>query len=200
MFTGIVEEVGEVMQAVRRDDVLTVSIRARRVLEGLPRGGSIAVNGCCLTAVELIGDTFVCDLTAETLERTAFGERLVPGALVNLERPMRADGRFDGHIVQGHVDGVGEIRDLRRTGTSAELTIALPPELARYLVSKGSIAVDGISLTVAALAADAFTVAVIPYTLNNTSLADARPGDGVNLEADVIAKYVERLLPFRNRS
>jgi riboflavin synthase len=113
---------------------------------------------------------------------------------------MRADGRFDGHIVQGHVDGLGRIVELRRLGDSAELVVAPPAELERYLVLKGSVAVEGISLTVAALAAGAFTVAVIPYTLDNTSLADARPGDGVNLEADVIAKYVERLLPFRNRS
>jgi riboflavin synthase len=144
------------------------------------------------------GGTFTCELTAETLARTAFGTILAPGRRVNLERPLRADGRFDGHIVQGHVDGVGVVRDLRRTGNAAELAVAAPPEVARYLVLKGSVAVDGISLTVAGLAADVFSVAVIPYTLEYTTLRDARAGDRVNLEADVIAKYVERLLPPRS--
>ncbi|PYQ38551.1 MAG: riboflavin synthase [Acidobacteria bacterium] len=194
MFTGIVEEVGEVETAVRRRDVLAVRIRARAVTAGLPRGGSIAVDGCCLTAVETDGDGFACDLTAETLDRTAFAQRLVPGALVNLERPMRADGRFDGHIVQGHVDGVGKILGLERSGEAAELNVAVPPHLERYLVEKGSIAVDGISLTVAGLRPRGFSVAVIPYTLDHTNLRAARPGDRVNLEIDVIAKYVERLI------
>ncbi|HEY8149616.1 MAG TPA: riboflavin synthase [Vicinamibacteria bacterium] len=194
MFTGIVEEVGEVEAAVRRRDVLAVRIRARAVTAGLARGGSIAVDGCCLTAVEADGDGFACDLTAETLDRTAFAQRLVPGALVNLERPMRADGRFDGHIVQGHVDGVGEIVALERSGEAAELSVAVPPDLERYLVEKGSIAVDGISLTVAVLRPRGFSVALIPYTLDHTNLRAARPGDRVNLEIDVIAKYVERLI------
>ena len=194
MFTGIVEEIGEVEAAVRRHDVLAVRIRARAVTAGLPRGGSIAVDGCCLTAVETDGDGFACDLTAETLDRTAFAQRLVPGALVNLERPMRADGRFDGHIVQGHVDGVGEILGLERSGEAAALSVAVPPHLERYLVEKGSIAVDGISLTVAGLRPGGFSVAVIPYTLDHTNLRAARPGDRVNLEIDVIAKYVERLI------
>src|SRR6266850_2600968 len=167
MFTGIVEEVGEVATAVRRRDVVVVRIRARAVTAGLPRGASIAVDGCCLTAVETDADGFTCDLTPETLDRTAFAQRLVPGALVNLERPMRADGRFDGHIVQGHVDGVGEILDLRRSGEAAELSVAVPPSLERYLVEKGSIAVDGISLTVAGLRPRGFWVAVIPYTLEH---------------------------------
>jgi riboflavin synthase len=194
MFTGIVEEVGEVEAAVRRRDVLAVRIRARAVTAGLPRGASIAVDGCCLTAVEADGDGFACDLTGETLARTAFAQRLVPGALVNLERPMRADGRFDGHIVQGHVDGVGEIVALERSGEAAELSVAVPPHLERYLVEKGSIAVDGISLTVAGLRPRGFSVALIPYTLDHTNLRAARPGDRVNLEIDVIAKYVERLI------
>jgi riboflavin synthase len=194
VFTGIVEEVGEVAAADRRADVFSVRIRARGVTTGLQAGASIAVSGCCLTAVEAAGDAFTCDLTAETLARTRFDQRLRPGALVNLERPMRADGRFDGHIVQGHVDGLGEIVALRRAGESAELEVAAPPALARYLVEKGSIAVDGISLTVAALRPRGFTVAVIPYTLDHTNLRAARPGDRVNLEIDVIAKYVERLL------
>jgi len=194
MFTGIVEDVGTVAEARRREDVLVVRIAAPEVARGLPRGGSIAVDGCCLTAVEVGPGGFTCDLTAETLERTAFDRRLVPGALVNLERPVRADGRFDGHVVQGHVDGQGEIRALRRTGEAAILEVAVPPHLEKYLIEKGSVAVDGISLTVAALAAGGFSVAIIPYTLERTNLRAARPGDPVNLEMDVIAKYVERLL------
>jgi riboflavin synthase len=194
MFTGIVEEVGEVAAAERRGDVLRARIRARAIAAGLQAGASIAVDGCCLTAVETGPDGFACDLTAETLARTGFGARLRPGALVNLERPLRADGRLDGHIVQGHVDGLGEIVHLRRSGEAADLEVAVPPGLERYLVEKGSVAVDGISLTVSALRARGFSVAVIPYTLEHTNLRAARPGDRVNLEMDVIAKYVERLL------
>ena len=199
MFTGIVEETGAIGRLESRHDVLVVEIRARRVLEELPLGGSIAVNGCCLTAVSTNDTGFACELTAETLRRTAFDERLRPGVRVNLERPMRASGRFDGHIVQGHVDGLGTVRELKRLGESAELTVALPSALERYLVEKGSVAVDGVSLTVASLGPGVFTVALIPYTLSETNLADRRPGDKVGLEADVIAKYVERLLAQQER-
>jgi riboflavin synthase len=194
MFTGIVEEMGQVASAERRGDVLVVQVKTRRVSEGLERGGSIAVDGCCLTAVEVESEGFTCELTGETLARTAFAERLRPGAPVNLERPLRADGRFDGHIVQGHVDGVGTVRRLSRQGDGAELEVALPPGLERYVVEKGSIAVDGVSLTVAGLGPGVFRVALIPYTLEHTSLGQARAGGPVNLEVDVIAKYVERLL------
>ena len=194
MFTGIVEETGTVASIQRRGDVLRVRVAAVEVLRGLAPGSSIAVSGCCVTAVEVDREGFACELTAETLSRTAFESRLRPGAGVNLERPLRADGRFDGHIVQGHVDGVGRVVDLRWQGVSAELSVAPPPELARYLVSKGSVAVDGVSLTVAGLDSAAFTVALIPYTLEHTTLGRAGQGDPVNLEADVLAKYVERLL------
>ena len=197
MFTGIVEEVGTVRAAQKREDVLAVRIAAQATVSGLGRGASIAVSGCCLTAVDLSSDGFTCELTRETLERTAFAQRLTPGALVNLERPMRADGRFDGHIVQGHVDGLGELLELRRTGAAAELTVAVPAELRRYLVEKGSVAVDGISLTVAGLDPRGFVAAIIPYTLERTNLRAARAGDRVNLEVDVLAKYVERLLASR---
>jgi riboflavin synthase len=201
MFTGIVEEVGRVAASERRGAVLAVRIEARGILEGLAPGASIAVNGCCLTAVENDATGFLCELTEETLARTAFGDRLRAGALVNLERPLRADGRFDGHIVQGHVDGLGTIASLDRTGTAAELVVTAAPGLHRYLVEKGSVAVDGISLTVAALRSGGFSVAIIPYTLERTNLRAARPGDRVNLEIDVIAKYVERLLaPATSRS
>jgi riboflavin synthase len=197
MFTGIVEETGHVLELVEQGGSTRLAVRAVRVLDSLTAGGSIAVNGCCLTAVHVRPGGFACDLTAETLSRTAFRERLRPGSLVNLERPLRADGRFDGHIVQGHVDGVGRIVDLRPEGGGAVLEVEPPSELSRYLVEKGSVAVDGISLTVASCAEPTFTVAVIPYTLAHTSLAEARPGDRVNLEVDILAKYVERLLRQR---
>jgi riboflavin synthase len=197
MFTGIVEEAGTIESAERRGAVLRARIGAGAILESLAVGSSIAVNGCCLTAVTVDATGFECELTEETLRRTAFEDRLEPGLRVNLERPMRADGRFDGHIVQGHVDGVGRILELRREGTAATLVVEPPPELERYLVEKGSVAVDGISLTVAGLLRRAFTVAIIPYTLDATNLRDARSGDPVNLEVDVIAKYVERLLAPR---
>lgn len=199
MFTGIIEEKGTIRAASRRGDVLLVRVSASKVLEGLGLGGSISVNGCCLTAVEVDSAGFTCELTEETLRRTAFEGRLTPGACVNLERPLRADGRFGGHIVQGHVDGVGRIVDMRRLGDSAELSVDPPQDLARYLAPKGSVAVDGISLTVAGIAPAGFTVALIPYTLEATTLGQARAGDLVNIEADAIAKYVERLLPPQGR-
>ena len=199
MFTGIIEEVGTIAAAERRADVLVVRVSARKVLEALPRGGSIAMSGCCLTAIEHDERSFVCELTEETLSRTAFETRLRPGVRVNLERPLRADGRFDGHIVQGHVDALWRIARLARLGDSAELSVEAPGAILRYLVPKGSVAVDGISLTVADLKERSFTVALIPYTLEMTNLREAQPGDGVNLEADVIGKYVERLLaPHRS--
>jgi len=197
MFTGIVEGTGTVSTAARRGDVMSVRIEVGGLFEGLPLGGSVAVNGCCLTAVRSDAGGFEVDLTGETLARTRFDERLVPGALVNLERPMRADGRFDGHVVQGHVDGIGRVRGMRWLGESAELQVEPPRELERYLVEKGSVCVDGISLTVFGIRDGAFSVALIPYTLQVTNLREAKAGRLVNLEADVIAKYVERLLAAR---
>jgi riboflavin synthase len=197
MFTGIVEGVGTVRTAERRGDVLVVRVDVGGLFEGLPLGGSVAVNGCCLTAIESDAEGFTVELTEETLRRTRFDQRLRPGARINLERPMKADGRFDGHVVQGHVDGVGTVKEKRSLGESAEIRIEVPKELERYLVEKGSISVDGISLTAYDIREGAFSVALIPYTLEVTNLRDARPGTPVNLEADVIAKYVERLLAAR---
>jgi riboflavin synthase len=199
VFTGIVEETGQVVAADRRGGLLVVRVSARRVLESLSAGASIAVNGCCLTAVAVDGEAFVAELTPETLTRTAFAERLRPGARVNLERPLRADGRFDGHIVQGHVDGVGTARGRGGQGDALELEVALPSELERYVVEKGSIAVDGVSLTVASVGAGFFRVALIPYTVEHTNLGEVRAGGPVNLEVDVIAKYVERLVGAARR-
>jgi riboflavin synthase len=176
---------------------MTVRIEVEGLFEGLPLGGSVAVDGCCLTAVRSDPGGFDVDLTEETLRRTRFDERLAPGARVNLERPMKADGRFDGHVVQGHVDGIGKVQALKWLGESAEIRIEAPRELERYLVEKGSCTVDGISLTVYDIRDRAFSVALIPYTLQVTNLRDAQPGSLVNLEADVIAKYVERLLAAR---
>ncbi|MGD8896677.1 MAG: riboflavin synthase [Acidobacteriota bacterium] len=197
MFTGIVEGTGTVRTADRRGDVLVVRVDVGGLFEGLPLGGSVAVNGCCLTAVDSDAEGFTVELTEETLRRTGFGERLRPGARINLERPMKADGRFDGHVVQGHVDGIGRVLEMKSLGESAEIRIEVPEELERYLVEKGSVSVDGISLTAYDVRDRAFSVALIPYTLEITNLRDARPGDLVNLEADVIAKYVERLLAAR---
>jgi riboflavin synthase len=197
MFTGIVEGVGVVRTAEQRDDVLVVRVDVGGLFEGLPLGGSVAVNGCCLTAVAADAEGFTVDLTGETLKRTRFDERLQPGARINLERPMKADGRFDGHVVQGHVDGIGTVKEMKSLGESSEIRIEVPKELDRYIVEKGSITVDGISLTGYDLRDGAFSVALIPYTLEVTNLRDARSGTLVNLEADVIAKYVERLLAAR---
>ena len=196
MFTGIVEEVGTVRAVDERDGVLEVWIAAPRTLGDLVPGGSVAVDGCCLTATRIELGSFACELTPETLERTVFRD-LRAGDLVNLERPLRPDGRFEGHIVQGHVDGVGRIVAMRSLGASGEMTVEPPPDLDRYLVDKGSVAVHGVSLTVARRQAGRFTAALIPYTLRHTSLGSARSGDRVNLEVDVIAKYVERLLAPR---
>jgi len=202
VFTGIVEEVGTVMEVAHDADVVVVRIEGGPAATGLRTGGSIAVNGCCLTAVQVNRSEFTCHLTAETLSRTAFAAALHPGARVNLERPMPANGRFDGHIVQGHVDGVGKVVRLTRREHAADLVVAAPARLLRYLVEKGSVAVDGVSLTIAALRGGAFTAALIPYTLERTILHAARPGTRVNLEVDVLAKYVERLvaIPHAKRS
>lgn len=199
MFTGIVEGVGTVETAERRGDVMVVRVDVGGLFEGLPLGGSIAVNGCCLTAVDADSSGFTVEMTDETLKRTLFDERLKPGVRINLERPMKADGRFDGHVVQGHVDGIGRVQEMKSLGESSEIRIQVPEELERYLVEKGSVTVDGISLTAYDINDGAFSVALIPYTLEITNLRDAQPGDPVNLEADVIAKYVERLLAARGQ-
>jgi len=194
MFTGIVSELGRVAATESRGELLSVTIEAPETAEELAAGDSVAVNGCCLTAVSVRGGAFSTELTPETLRRTAFGERLAAGAPVNLERPLRADGRFDGHIVQGHVDGVCRVAAVSRLGDSAEMSFGLPGELSRYLVEKGSVALDGVSLTLASLGEREFAVALIPYTLEHTTLGRAAPGDLVNVEVDVVAKYVERLM------
>jgi riboflavin synthase len=190
MFTGIVEELG----VVRNVDGARLSVGCRTVIVDTEVGSSVAVNGVCLTAVERSDAHLAFDLSEETLRRTSLS-RLRDGDGVNLERPLRLAGRLGGHLVQGHVDGVGEIWGVEPDAEGGVwLTVRTPPELGRFVVEKGSVCVDGVSLTVAALDATAFSVALIPHTLTVTTLGSARPGDLVNLEVDVIAKYVEALL------
>lgn len=190
MFTGIVEELGE----VRSLETTERGARLRIVspLSGFDLGDSVAVNGVCLTVVDHDSEGFAVDIVPETLQRTNLGH-LAVGDAVDLERPLRSDGRFDGHIVQGHVDGIGEVRQVVRDDGGVRMQIAVEPELGRYIAEKGSIAVDGVSLTVAQVGEDWFDVALIPHTLAVTVLGGRKPGDTVNLEVDVIAKYVERL-------
>jgi riboflavin synthase len=196
MFTGIVEELGTVRAVTPNQGGARIEIDATTVLTDAALGASIAVNGCCLTVVELHDRWWAADAVTETLDRTSLGV-LVAGSPVNLERPMPADGRFGGHVVQGHVDGVGALTACTPLPDgSTRMTFTPPRALLRYVVEKGSITIDGISLTVASLddAGGTFDVAVIPHTLSVTTLGARRPGDPVNLEVDVLAKYVERLL------
>ncbi|MGY0022541.1 riboflavin synthase [Streptomyces sp. cg35] len=196
MFTGIVEELGEITAVENLDDASRFRVRGPVVTEGAKHGDSIAVNGVCLTVVEHDADSFTADVMAETLKRSSLGA-LATGSRVNLERPMVADGRFGGHIVQGHVDGTGTIIERLPSEHWEIVKVSLPAELARYVVEKGSITVDGVSLTVVEAGADYFTISLIPTTLDLTTLGLKQPGDPVNLEVDVIAKYVERMLGDR---
>ncbi len=196
MFTGIVEELGDVIALDRLGDSVRLTVRGPRVVSDVGHGDSIAVNGCCLTVVDWRDDQFSVDVMAESLDRTSLGA-LSPGSRVNLERAVTAHARLGGHIVQGHVDGVGTITDRASSEHWDVVTVALPADLSRYVAMKGSIAVDGISLTVSGLvdgAEPAFQVSLIPTTLEMTTLGFKATGDPVNLEVDVIAKYVERLL------
>jgi len=201
MFTGIIEEVGEIAEISDAGQFRTVRVLARTVLDDIRMGSSIAVNGVCLTARSIDSDGFSAEMSRETLDRTTLGA-LRTGSVVNLERPMRGDSRFGGHIVQGHVDGVGRIRRFDRTGDDWDLEVEMPASGSRYIVEKGSVSVDGISLTVASLRkTNVFSVAIIPHTFENTNLKAARAGDTVNLEFDVLAKYVENLLkPYAIRN
>ncbi|MCZ6504554.1 MAG: riboflavin synthase [Actinobacteria bacterium] len=195
MFTGIVEQIGSVLEVAEQTEGLRLVLSGQGLVE-LPVGASIAVNGVCLTAVKVEGERVTVEVIPETLNRTNLSE-VGPGGSVNLERPMRADGRFDGHIVQGHVDGVGVVSAISHDDGGTMMTIEAPAALMSFIVEKGSITVDGVSLTVAAMTEGSFSVALIPQTLDFTTLGLRKPGDTVNLENDVIAKYVERLLEAR---
>jgi riboflavin synthase len=202
MFTGIVEGTGTVadLAAAADGSGARLAVAAAWLAGELAPGESVAVNGCCLTVAEAAPGRFAADLVAETLRRTALG-RLTPGARVNLERPLALGGRLGGHLVQGHVDGVATVLDRTPVGDGQEVRVELPPGLARYVVEKGSVAVDGVSLTVAGVGDGWFAVSLVPHTLAVTTLGDRRPGDPVQLEVDVVAKYVERLLgPWTDRA
>jgi riboflavin synthase len=193
MFTGIVEATGVIVDVADFDGGKRFIIDCPQVTEGLGVGDSIAVQGACLTATEIDDGRFTVALVSETLRRTSLGT-FKPTDTVNLERAMSASGRFDGHIVQGHVDGVGTVREVTPDGDGRRVTITCPPELLRYVVEKGSITVDGVSLTVAGMDADSFDVALIPHTLQVTTIGALAPLSPVNLEVDILAKYVERLM------
>lgn len=199
MFTGIVEEVGAIESIHRGTHSAVLTIRASKVLENTKIGDSIAVNGICLTVTGLFGDTFTADVMHETLNRSALAA-LRRGSRVNLERAMAADGRFGGHIVSGHVDDVGDITDIRRDDNAVWYTVQAAPALLRYVVEKGSVTIDGISLTVAAVTEKDFSVSAIPHTVAVTVLKDRKEGDAVNLECDIIGKYVEKLLQPQSAS
>ena len=193
MFTGIIEEVGTVKQITHGQHSEVLNIQARTVLENTKIGDSIAVNGICLTVTRLFADSFSADVMHETLNRSSLAG-LVVGSRVNLERAMAADGRFGGHIVSGHIDGTGVIRSLIREENAIWVSIGTSPQILHLIVEKGSICIDGISLTVAKVEEEGFQVSVIPHTGEETTLLEKVPGDSVNLENDVIGKYVERLL------
>jgi riboflavin synthase len=203
MFTGIIEELGSVRSIEERGENARLVISARVVTEGTNHGDSISVNGVCLTALDIEPDSFAADVSRETLQRSTLGT-LKPGAPVNLERAVTPATRLGGHIVQGHVDARGQFLGVEDHGESWTVRIAYPKEIGRYLVFKGSVAVEGISLTIAGLTGEHFEIAIIPKTWEVTNLSHLKPGDAVNLEVDVIGKYVEKLLssvaenpPFR---
>lgn len=196
MFTGIIEELGHVSSIEMRGENARIVIGARIVTEGTNHGDSIAVNGVCLTALDIQPDSFAADVSRETLMRSTLGN-LIAGTPVNLERAVTPATRLGGHIVQGHVDARGTFEGVEDHGESWTLRIGYPKEIGRYLVFKGSVAVEGISLTIAGLTDEYFEIAIIPKTWEVTNLSQLKPGDGVNLEVDVIAKYVERLVEHR---
>lgn len=195
MFTGIVEEMGTVRSIAGGSRSAVLTVRASKVLEGSQVGDSIAVNGVCLTVTALGSGEFSADVMPETLRRSSLGS-LQRGSQVNLERAMAADGRFGGHIVSGHIDGTGTVAGMKKEGHAVWVTIDAPQKILKYIVEKGSIAIDGISLTVAQVTENSFSVSLIPHTGAQTTLLQRTPGEAVNLENDVIGKYVERLLAF----
>ena len=196
MFTGIIEETGKVEAVAKGSNSAVITIAAVKVLEDTKIGASIAVNGVCLTVTSISGRKFSADVMAETLRRSSLGS-LKHGSMVNLERAMAANGRFGGHIVSGHIDGVGVISSFEKEDNAVWVEIETPAKILRYIVEKGSITIDGISLTVAKLTDSSFAVSVIPHTGEETTLLNRNPGDIVNLENDIVGKYVERLMNFK---
>jgi riboflavin synthase len=196
MFTGIIRELGVMESLEHTPEGGRMNVRAAKIGNQLKIADSVAVNGCCLTVVAREGETFAMDLSGETLRRTSFGE-MKPGTMVNLEPPMRAGDDFGGHFVQGHVDGVGRVVALKPEGENWWLTVRVPEELGKYAAMKGSISLDGISLTIAGWHDGAVDIAIIPYTYEVTNVRNMRLGDAVNVEVDCLAKYIERLLEAR---
>lgn len=192
MFTGIVEEVGTV-KTVQKGSSSFIKIQADKIFEDIHLGDSIAVNGVCLTVTDFGGKVFTADVMNETLSRSSLGA-LKNGSHVNLERAMAANGRFGGHIVSGHIDGTGTVTEIKNDGIAVWYTISASPEIMRYIVEKGSIAIDGISLTVAKVTENTFSVSIIPHTAQQTILSENKTGDVVNLENDIVGKYVEKLI------
>lgn len=199
MFTGIIEEVGSLKKLQKEAAGAVFEISCKRVLEGLQIGDSIAANGVCLTATAFTSHSFTAAAMHETLRRSTLGN-LHPGSPINLERAMAANGRFGGHMVAGHIDGTGTISNIEKDGNAVWYTLQASPQILRYIVEKGSVALDGISLTVAEVRADYFKVSVIPHTLAQTALAQKRTRDCVNIENDIIGKYVEKLLGTPQKS
>ncbi len=199
MFTGIIEEIGKIADIKKGAKSCTLSINAKTVLSDVNIGDSIAINGVCTTVTKFSHNDFCVDIMAETMRKTSFSE-LKKGNRVNLERAMSANGRFGGHIVSGHIDGIGIVRSLEREDNAVWVTIGASDNIMRYIVLKGSITIDGISLTVARVYKDAFAVSIIPHTASETTLLSRRGGDKVNLECDIIGKYVEKFVTHKSES
>lgn len=199
MFTGIIEEIGTIGAVNKIAAAAVLSIKCQRILEDIHLGDSIAVNGVCLTVTSFDEAGFTADVMHETLNRSSLG-CLKPGSHVNLERAMAADGRFGGHIVSGHIDGTGKIISLKRDANAIWYTITCDKQLLRYIIEKGSITIDGISLTVAKVTRETFSVSIIPHTLTETILSEKKAGDTINLENDCIGKYVEHIMQFGKNS
>ena len=191
MFTGLIEELGTVRSLRRGGECAVLTVQAERIFDDLKLGDSVAVNGVCLTVSALEQRVFFADVMHETLNRSSLGS-LIPGSHVNLERAMSAGGRFGGHIVSGHIDGTGKLLRIRRDGNAVWYTVSAEPKILRYIMEKGSVAIDGLSLTVASMGREDFSVSIIPHTAQETTLSERRVGDTVNLENDAIAKYVEK--------
>ena len=199
MFTGIIEEIGKISNVTNTHKGGELIISAHKIMNGMKTGDSVAVNGTCLTVIHHDEKEFIVELSPETLERTIF-RKIKVGEIVNLERPMQINDRIGGHLVSGHVDGVGRVVDYKQEGNSLIIEFSVPIEFSKYLIPKGSVAVDGISLTVVNIRGNQFTVAVIPHTFQGTALRERKIGDLVNLEFDLIAKYIERFSLFHPRS
>ncbi|MDO5560934.1 MAG: riboflavin synthase [Oscillospiraceae bacterium] len=199
MFTGIIEEKGKVKSIASQGSCARITISADKIFSDLKTGDSVAVNGVCLTACDITSDTFSADVMAETMRRSNLG-KLKTGDSVNLERAMLSGGRFGGHIVSGHIDSTGVIKKLKTEGNAVWVTISADETVMRYIIEKGSVAIDGISLTVADVSVSSFSVSVIPHTGSETTLLDKKQGDEVNLECDIIGKYVEKLMPGKDEN